>query len=77
MCQFPRNPKLIEFLVRACYAIAMRNVSLSVTTSEKPQVCCDGGMGALGHPLVYLKIGDSGDVVCPYCSRKFVLVAEE
>ncbi len=36
-------------------------------------VGCDGGGGALGHPLVYLKIGESRDIVCPYCSRHFVL----
>ena len=36
-------------------------------------VGCNGGDGPLGHPLVYLKIGDEGDVVCPYCSRRFVL----
>jgi uncharacterized Zn-finger protein len=36
-------------------------------------VGCDGGGGALGHPLVYLQIGNSGDIVCPYCSRHFVL----
>ncbi len=34
---------------------------------------CDGGGGPLGHPAVYLKIAESGDVVCPYCSRRFVL----
>lgn len=33
---------------------------------------CDGGSGALGHPLVFLPIGAEGDVVCPYCSRHFV-----
>lgn len=38
------------------------------------QIACDGG-GALGHPKVYLHIDhDAGDkVVCPYCSRTFVL----
>ncbi|MFO1127327.1 MAG: zinc-finger domain-containing protein [Rhodospirillales bacterium] len=35
-------------------------------------VGCDGGGGPLGHPLVYLKIGAPGDIVCPYCSRHFV-----
>lgn len=35
-------------------------------------VGCDGG-GVLGHPLVYLKIKEEGEVVCPYCSRHFVL----
>jgi uncharacterized Zn-finger protein len=33
---------------------------------------CDGGGGALGHPLVYLRIEPEGEVVCPYCSRRFV-----
>lgn len=36
-------------------------------------VKCDGGGGPLGHPAVYLTIGDTGHVVCPYCSRNFVL----
>ena len=39
-----------------------------------PTVGCDGGGGPLGHPLVYLKIGAAGEIVCPYCSRHFVLV---
>ena len=34
---------------------------------------CDGGGGPLGHPNVYLKIGDTGEVVCPYCSAQFIL----
>jgi uncharacterized Zn-finger protein len=36
-------------------------------------VGCDGGGGALGHPLVYLRIEPEGDVICPYCSRRFIL----
>ncbi len=42
-------------------------------------VGCDGGGGPLGHPMVYLKIADQGDIVCPYCSRHYVLAegAEE
>lgn len=36
-------------------------------------VACDGGGGALGHPLVYLAIGPKGWVECPYCDRRFVL----
>ncbi len=35
-------------------------------------VACDGGGGALGHPLVYLRIDDR-QVICPYCSRLYVL----
>ncbi|HYD65160.1 MAG TPA: zinc-finger domain-containing protein [Azospirillum sp.] len=36
-------------------------------------VGCDGGGGALGHPLVYLTLGKDGRVECPYCSRRYVL----
>ncbi len=41
--------------------------------AETSSVSCDGGGGADGHPNVYLEIGDEGQVVCPYCSRIFVL----
>jgi uncharacterized Zn-finger protein len=37
------------------------------------RVACDGGGGALGHPKVYLQIGDEGSIDCPYCDRRFVL----
>ena len=40
---------------------------------EKPSVSCDGGGGALGHPKVYLAIGEEGEIVCPYCSRTYKL----
>ena len=36
------------------------------------RIACDGG-GALGHPRVYLQIGEEGFVDCPYCDRRFVL----
>ncbi len=36
-------------------------------------VSCDGGGGALGHPKVYMTIGQTGFVECPYCDKKFVL----
>jgi uncharacterized Zn-finger protein len=39
-------------------------------------VGCDGVVGALGHPLVYLRIEREGEVVCPYCSRRFVLAGD-
>ncbi|HTW28104.1 MAG TPA: zinc-finger domain-containing protein [Acetobacteraceae bacterium] len=39
---------------------------------DTPVVACDGGEGALGHPRVWLRIV-SHDVMCPYCSRLFVL----
>jgi uncharacterized Zn-finger protein len=35
-------------------------------------VACDGGDGPLGHPRVFLHI-EQRSVVCPYCSRMYVL----
>ena len=36
-------------------------------------VTCDGGGGALGHPKIYLDMGRGKKIVCPYCSKLFVL----
>jgi uncharacterized Zn-finger protein len=43
---------------------------IEVTTTR---VACDGDGGALGHPKVYLEMGDETFVECPYCDRRFVL----
>ena len=43
---------------------------------EDTTVACDGGDGALGHPRVFLHIEERPDgrsVMCPYCSRLYVL----
>jgi len=39
---------------------------------DSDKIGCDGGGGALGHPLVYLTMTASGQVECPYCSRLYV-----
>ncbi len=41
-------------------------------TSRK--VRCDGGGGALGHPVVFYEMGEEDFVECLYCDRRFVLV---
>lgn len=40
---------------------------------ETTRVACDGDGGALGHPRVWLEMGDKGFVECGYCDRRFVL----
>ena len=40
---------------------------------EDVVVACNGGGGALGHPLVYLNLETNGAIDCPYCDRRFVL----
>lgn len=42
---------------------------------ESRVVACDGGNAALGHPRVFLNMGDATSVECPYCDRRFVLKA--
>lgn len=40
---------------------------------DSPRVSCDGGGGALGHPIVYYEMGDDDMVECKYCDRRFIL----
>jgi uncharacterized Zn-finger protein len=40
---------------------------------DATRIACDGGGGALGHPRVFLEMGDKNFVECPYCDRRFVL----
>ena len=42
-------------------------------TVDTDHVACDGGGGALGHPKIYLNLGEEGRIECPYCSRVYVL----
>ena len=37
------------------------------------RVACDGVGGALGHPRVWLEMGEANFVECSYCDRRFVL----
>ena len=45
---------------------------MAVIPTTLQRVSCNGGGGALGHPLVWLTLGIDGKVVCPYCSRTYV-----
>ena len=37
------------------------------------RVACDGVGGALGHPRVWLELGEAGEAECGYCDRRVVL----
>ena len=50
---------------------------MAVIPISQQRVSCNGGGGALGHPLVWLTLGTDGLVVCPYCSRTYVKAAPE
>ena len=45
---------------------------VEVIEIEEPRVGCDGGGGALGHPMVYYSFGTKDAVDCGYCGRRFV-----
>lgn len=36
------------------------------------RIACDGGGGALGHPRVFLEMGQDDYVECLYCDRRYV-----
>jgi len=44
-----------------------------VVVVRSHRVACDGVGGALGHPRVWLEMGEADFVECPYCDRRFVL----
>jgi uncharacterized Zn-finger protein len=46
---------------------------LKVVEVTSRSVACDGGGGALGHPLTYYEVGADGTATCNYCDKKFVL----
>lgn len=55
----------------------MQNLEEKIVDERK--VFCEGisAIGDSGHPGIYLVIpNNSNSVVCPYCSKKFVLKTE-
>lgn len=43
-----------------------------IKSVSSKRVSCDGDGGALGHPRIYLDMGDDTEIECPYCGRKFI-----
>ena len=46
---------------------------VEILFTDQSIIACDGGGGALGHPRVYLHMDTAGEVVCPYCGRRYIL----
>ena len=59
-----RNPAGVEAVAKPFEVIQVASRTIA----------CDGGDGPLGHPRVYLNMGEKDEIVCPYCSRQYVLV---
>ena len=47
-----------------------------IIEADSRKLACDGGVGALGHPRVFLNMGTKSEIDCPYCGRHFVLAAD-
>ena len=43
-----------------------------IVLTDRKQVSCDGGNGALGHPVEFLTLERDAQAVCKYCDRRFV-----
>ena len=56
-------------------AVALIGPAPEVVVVRSKRVACDGVGGALGHPRVYLEMGEADFVECGYCDRRFVLAA--
>jgi uncharacterized Zn-finger protein len=54
-------------------SVPMPALAPEIVDTDLTRVACDGGGGALGHPKVYLEMGDENFVECPYCDKRFVL----
>jgi uncharacterized Zn-finger protein len=48
-----------------------------VVVVHEHRVACDGVGGALGHPRVWLEMGEKAYVECGYCDRRFVLAGHD
>ena len=51
-----------------------KNQDENIELVSSKKVRCSGPGGPLGHPKVYLDMGDNESVVCPYCSKTFKLI---
>ena len=50
-----------------------QNLDVEKETVQSKKINCTGIGGSLGHPKVYLDMGDLNEIRCPYCSKLFIL----
>ena len=55
--------------------VVLGKESAIVIVTNQSRVACNGGGGPLGHPQIFLSLGNDGKVICPYCSCVFVRAA--
>ena len=48
------------------------SIKSEILYCDDSKVACDGGVGAHGHPRVYLQMSDDGQALCPYCDKLYI-----
>jgi uncharacterized Zn-finger protein len=69
------DPANLQLSVLRFWKLPMPVEAPEIVETDNTRVACDGGGGALGHPRVFLEMGDETSVECPYCDKRFVLKA--
>ena len=67
------NTSMARKAVAKTAAVAILSPPPETIMVRAHRLACDGIGDALGHPRVWLQIGEPGFVECPYCDRRFVL----
>ena len=52
--------------------MVQQNPEIITVENDADQVSCDGGGGALGHPVVWYSFDKTAQAECLYCDRRFV-----
>ena len=60
------------YQVKSMHEDIVTKSSANVIVTNQLRVACKGVGGALGHPQIFLTMGNDGRVICPYCSCEFV-----
>ena len=47
------------------------NIDTEIVNLKK--ISCSGVSGSLGHPKIFLDMGDLNEIRCPYCSKLFIV----
>ena len=49
------------------------NQTPDIVMVDSRKLSCDGGGGALGHPVVWYEMVGEDSIQCKYCDRLFIL----
>ena len=77
MVRVPRQPPPVEPAPAKPSLTPTDLLAPEIVQVRSKRVACEGVGGTLGHPKVWLEMGEARFVECPYCDRRFVLGSGE